>query len=148
VRNLCLHILTHFQESFRLKGIALQFVDQTMNMTFSWRRHELFTILVSIVQNAGEAVETSTEKKVTVRIERYAQGLMFSVTDTGPGIPDEQRARLFKPFHSTKSASHHLGLSLLSAKAILEDRGGSIACEDVAHGCSFHIALPLATTGT
>jgi signal transduction histidine kinase len=146
VRNLCLHILTHFQENFRLKGITLQFVDQTMNMSFPWRRHELFTILVAVIQNAGEAVEHSAEKQVTMRIERYPQWLMLTITDTGPGIPDEQRAQLFKPFHSTKHGSRHLGLSLLTAKAVLEDRGGTIACEDVAHGCSFHIGLPLGLT--
>jgi signal transduction histidine kinase len=147
VRNLCLHILTHFQENFRLKGISLQFVDQTMNMNFAWRRHELFTILVAVIQNAGEAVERSAEKQVTMRIERYPQWLMLTITDTGPGIPDEQRAQLFKPFHSTKQGSRHLGLSLLTAKAVLEDRGGTIACGDVAHGCSFHIGLPLGSTG-
>lgn len=147
VRSLCLHILTHFQENFRLKGISLQFVDQTMNMSFAWRRHELFTILVAVIQNAGEALEHSTEKRVTMRIERYPQRLLLTITDTGPGIPDEQRARLFKPFHSTKQGSRHLGLSLLTAKAVLEDRGGTIACEDVAQGCSFHIGLPLGLTG-
>ncbi|HET9238506.1 MAG TPA: HAMP domain-containing sensor histidine kinase [Oligoflexus sp.] len=147
VRNLCLYILTHFQENFRLKGITLQFVDQTMNMSFAWRRHELFTILVAVIQNAGEAVERSVEKQVTVRIERHPAWLMLTVTDTGPGIPDEQRARLFKPFHSTKQGSRHLGLSLLTAKAVLEDRGGTISCEDVAHGCSFQIGLPLGLTG-
>jgi signal transduction histidine kinase len=147
VRNLCLHILTHFQEKFRLKGIALQFVDQTMNMNFAWRRHELFTILVALIQNAGEAVEHSSEKQITMRIERYPQWLMLTITDTGPGISDEERAQLFKPFHSTKQGSQHLGLSLLTAKAVLEDRGGTIACEDVAHGCSFHIGLPLGSTG-
>jgi signal transduction histidine kinase len=147
VRSLCLHILTHFQENFRLKGISLQFVDQTMNMSFAWRRHELFTILVAVIQNAGEAVERSTEKRVTMRIERYPQRLLLTITDSGPGIPDEQRAQLFKPFHSTKQGSRHLGLSLLTAKAVLEDRGGTIACEDVGQGCSFYIGLPLGLTG-
>jgi signal transduction histidine kinase len=148
VRNLCLHILTHFQEDFRLKGISLQFVDQTMNMSFSWRRHELFTILAAVIQNAGEAVENCPEKQVTVRIERQLQRLLFIVTDSGPGIPEERRAQLFKPFHSTKRGPQHLGLSLLSSKALLEDRGGTITLEDVAHGCSFYIGLPLASPGT
>ncbi len=143
VRSLCLNILTHFQEHFRLKGISLQFFDQTLNMTFAWRRHELFTILAAVVQNAGEAVENCQEKQVTIRIEHRPNWLTFIVTDTGPGISDDQKAQLFKPFHSTKKGSHHLGLSLLSSKAVLEDRGGAIVCEDVAYGCSFHIALPV-----
>ncbi|HYX32431.1 MAG TPA: HAMP domain-containing sensor histidine kinase [Oligoflexus sp.] len=143
IHNLCLHILTHFQEGFRLKGISLHFVDQTMNMSFSWRHHELFTILAAVIQNAGEAVENCVEKQVTMRTEKCDEWLVFIICDTGPGIPEEEQGQLFKPFHSTKRSSHHLGLSLLSSRAVLEDRGAYIVCEDVAHGCSFQIGLPL-----
>jgi signal transduction histidine kinase len=148
IRGLCLNILTHFQEGFRLKGITLRFVDQTMNMSFLWRRHELFTILAALLQNAAEALEEAPEKIITVRIERSFQWLIFHVHDTGSGISEEQRERLFKPFHSTKQGSQHLGLSLLSAKAVLEERGGSIICEDVTQGCSFQVTLPLPTSGS
>jgi signal transduction histidine kinase len=147
IRSLCLHILTHFQENFRLKGIALRFLDQTMNMSFVWRHHELFTILAALIQNAAEAMEETPEKLITVRIERSSQWLIFHVQDTGSGISEEQRERLFKPFHSTKHGSQHLGLSLVSAKAVLEDRGGGIICDDVAQGCSFQVSLPLLTSG-
>ncbi|WP_141731948.1 sensor histidine kinase [Oligoflexus tunisiensis] len=143
IRDLCHDILGRFQETFRLQGIALDFIDRTMNLSFTWRRHELFTILTAVVRNAGEAVESSVEKRVSICVERHPQWLVFVIRDTGPGITGEQRTRLFKPFHSTKAGSQHLGLSLLSAKAVLEIRGGFIRYEDAMQGGSFRIGLPL-----
>jgi signal transduction histidine kinase len=143
MNDLCHDILGRFQEAFRLQGIAFEYIDHSMNYTLIWRRHELFTILTAVIQNAAEAVEGCVEKKVKFCVERHPQCLIFIVQDTGPGITDDQRTRLFKPFHSTKSGSQHLGLSLLSAKAVLETRGGFIRYEDEAQGGSFRIGLPL-----
>lgn len=73
----------------------------------------------------------------------------ISVSDTGPGIPEEERARLFDRFFRTSRAVEDgvsgTGLGLAIAKAIAEAHGGSIGLDDRAGaGCTFFVDLPLA----
>ncbi len=66
----------------------------------------------------------------------------ITVTDNGPGIPDEQMADLFSPFVSTKK-SRGTGLGLPVSQKILREHGGKIAVEsDPGQGCRFTLDLP------
>jgi len=65
------------------------------------------------------------------------------VADTGPGVPDAARARLFEPFESTKAEGMGIGLSI--CRTIVEAHGGKIwAAEDAGEGAAFLFTLPAA----
>jgi hypothetical protein len=65
------------------------------------------------------------------------------VSDTGPGITDDMRERLFLPWFSTRHRGTGLGLSIVAK--IVQDHGGSIRAENnVPAGARFIIELPLA----
>jgi signal transduction histidine kinase len=67
------------------------------------------------------------------------------VADTGPGITDDMRERLFLPWFSTRQRGTGLGLSIVAK--IIQDHGGSIRAENNAPaGARFIIELPLAET--
>jgi signal transduction histidine kinase len=67
------------------------------------------------------------------------------VADTGPGIPEEQRERLFDRFWQARGAdSRGLGLGLHIAKGIAEAHGGRLWVEStIGSGSSFHFAMPV-----
>jgi signal transduction histidine kinase len=68
--------------------------------------------------------------------------VVISVSDTGPGITDEARRNLFKPFYTTKPKG--MGLGLASTRRLVEVQGGTISFESKdGKGATFAITLPL-----
>lgn len=70
----------------------------------------------------------------------------FRVNDRGPGVPDDQKARIFEPFYRLPGASERnggVGLGLALVKSIAERHGGQVHCEDrPGGGASFVVRLP------
>ena len=73
--------------------------------------------------------------------------LTILVEDTGPGVPPDQREKVFESFHTTKPAG--VGLGLPVCLRIMSDHGGSISIEDRegARGAAVRLTLPLARSG-
>jgi len=72
----------------------------------------------------------------------------FSVTDTGPGLPDEVIGRLYEAFFSTKAEGLGIGLSL--CRSIVESHRGRIRAQNLYNGaavsgCRFAFSLPVET---
>jgi len=74
--------------------------------------------------------------------------IAFHVSDTGPGIPADQRAHLFEQFwQARKNDKRGVGLGLTIAKGIVDAHGGRIWCESVpGAGSTFSFTLPARTT--
>jgi signal transduction histidine kinase len=82
---------------------------------------------------------------ILVQLNRAATELRISVTDDGPGIPTEDRERIFERFFRVRgSGSSGTGLGLAIARGLVELHGGRLWVDSTpGHGSTFHIALPL-----
>ena len=105
----------------------------------------LTQVLLNLVGNAIKFTDTGE-----VRIAACAVNDRFNVTvtDTGPGIPQEHQARIFEQFHqvdnSNTKAKGGTGLGLAIAKQIIEMHGGRIWVEStVGKGSTFRMELPI-----
>jgi len=103
-----------------------------------------------IVNNLLEnALKYSPEGgEVRVRATRHEEEVVFSVSDSGIGIPPDERERLFLPFYRTTNASagspEGLGLGLYISRGIVEGHGGRIWLEAaIPRGSIFNVALPV-----
>jgi two-component system C4-dicarboxylate transport sensor histidine kinase DctB len=110
--------------------------------------NRLEQVLVNLFTNALDAMADSAERHLTVTVERKAQQALITVTDTGPGIPEQVRGHLFEPFFTTKPQGKGLGLGLAISEQIVREFGGELRAEAVAVGACFVIALPLAQQET
>jgi two-component system nitrogen regulation sensor histidine kinase NtrY len=104
--------------------------------------------LANLIDNAAEAMQESLLRVVSIETcagERHGMAEIV-VADTGPGLTDEMRERLFLPWFSTRQRGTGLGLSIVAK--IVQDHGGSIRAENNSPaGARFIIELPLAEDG-
>jgi PAS domain S-box-containing protein len=97
-------------------------------------------VFSNLVLNAAQAMEKPG--RIEVRARRTNGDVEFHVTDTGPGIPPDVMASLFRPFFTTKSQGTGLGLSI--ARKNVELHGGTIQVETaLGKGTRFVIRMPL-----
>ncbi len=95
--------------------------------------------LINLLDNAVAAVEAPGE--VQVSVARSDGNLRIRVADTGPGIPDEAKDKLFLPHFSTKGRGTGLGLAIVHR--IVTEHRGSVKVEDnTPAGAIFTIELP------
>lgn len=94
-------------------------------------KDNLFRILLNLMRNGRHALEAAgaAEHPLTLSIFADIDGedLVLTVADTGPGIPDAMRERLFQPFKGDAGRVGSTGLGLAIAKELVEADGGTIA---------------------
>jgi signal transduction histidine kinase len=100
-------------------------------------------VLINLLINAFQALEnTEGERIVQIQTRNLPNGsVILDVADNGPGIPPDQRARLFHPFVSTKTKGMGLGLAVCAD--ILHEHRATIIVADVGSpGATFRITFP------
>jgi hypothetical protein len=104
--------------------------------------------LANLIDNAAEAMQGSLLRVLGVHssLSEDSGSVEVSISDTGHGLTDEIRERLFLPFYSTKSRGTGLGLSI--AAKIVQEHGGSLRAEgNIPKGARFLLRLPLMEPG-
>jgi two-component system, NtrC family, sensor kinase len=105
--------------------------------------HKLQQVFLNLFLNARDAMPKGGWLTIVTRQDR--SGAVVEVADTGSGIPAEQLSRIYDPFFSTKAIGKGTGLGLSITYGIVQEHGGSIACDSqVGQGTRFTIQLPLA----
>lgn len=101
-------------------------------------------VLVNLLDNAVK--HTPEHTHVRVAVEKEAGSVIFSVSDNGPGIPEEELPLVFDRFYTSRQAGsgrRGFGLGLAICKSIVEAHGGSImACNSPQGGAVFRFTLP------
>ncbi len=99
-------------------------------------------LLVNAAQAIAEGKPDQNEIRVATRTDEDGRGVV-EVADTGPGMSDEARNRLFQPFFSTKPGNLGTGLGLAICQRIVTDLGGTISVESsVGRGTLVRVTLP------
>ena len=102
-------------------------------------------VLLNLV---GNAIKFTEKGEVAVRVSASAGTFLVAVRDTGPGIREEDRQRIFEEFQQSDSSPTKTkggtGLGLAIAKRIVEMHGGRIWVESsLGHGSTFFVSLPV-----
>ena len=103
---------------------------------------KLMRVFHNLTSNAVEAMPTGGHLRVT--IEREGDDLVWTVKDTGPGIPAQVHARLFELFATGRKGGTGLGLAIV--KRVVDDHKGTIRCDTGPTGTTFTIRMPAQRT--
>jgi len=105
------------------------------------RIHELIT---NLILNAADVVAENTGLiSISTKLDRRSKKVRITISNNGPQMTDEQIAKAFVPFHSTKQR-FGTGLGLAIAKCIAEQHHGSITIKTSPRTTSFALVLPAA----
>jgi signal transduction histidine kinase len=103
---------------------------------------QMHRLLMNLALNARDALAASGEIAIETRIE--GKHALLTVSDDGPGIPEEARARIFEPGYTTKPSGKGSGMGLAIVRRIVMLHGGSIeAAAGAAGGSVFSMRFPL-----
>jgi two-component system NtrC family sensor kinase len=108
----------------------------------------MLNLLLNAAHAIGDAVAgTSAKGKIKVRTRSIGDFVEVSITDTGKGIPESVRARIFEPFVTTKEVGRGTGQGLALSRGIVVDKlKGSLHFEtETGTGTTFYIRLPIST---
>lgn len=109
-------------------------------------RVQVEQVILNLVRNASEAMSANTDQERILTIhtrpfQTRADMVEVVVCDTGPGVPERIRPRLFESFYTTKPGGMGMGLSI--SRSIIQAHGGAIWMKPAAkRGTCFHFTLP------
>ena len=132
-------------------GIVVEWSPSDKPATISAHPAQLTNLFKQLVANAIEAMNERRGGKRELRIACRANSDHFEVfvEDSGPGIADDLRYKVFQPFFTTKGAAkQHLGLGLAMAQEVVSRHGGTIDIDPAyRNGCRVRVQLPLTMGG-
>ncbi len=106
---------------------------------------ELLQVLMNLLQNSGDALQGRESPAIRVQWRIEGAQAVLQLSDNGPGVPEELRANLFRPFFTTKDRKG-TGLGLMISRQIVESMAGSMSYQPgESGGAAFHIRLPLSS---
>lgn len=125
----------------RLERDGLRVVRRVVYRDSLWiDRNRFARVLVNVLKNAAEAMPEGGD--IGISVDRRGPDVVFIVSDTGTGIPEEIFPTLFEPF-VTAGKKHGTGLGMAIAKSVVESHGGRIlVVSSSVTGTIFEITIP------
>jgi signal transduction histidine kinase/putative methionine-R-sulfoxide reductase with GAF domain len=120
------------------RGIAFE-VEARYDGIAYFDEQKMLRVFHNLISNAIEAMPDGGRLRVV--IARDGDDMVWTIQDTGPGIPAQVRARMFELFASGRKGGTGLGLAIV--KKIIDDHRGSIRPETGPDGTTFVIRMPL-----
>ena len=123
-------------------GIAIQISGDVPNARVNGGADQLHQVLTNLLSNAIK--HSPLHSIIDVSAARKGASIVVAITDHGPGIPPEFRAKVFDKFTQADAsgATHGTGLGLSICKLLIEKHGGQIGFTSHPGNTTFHFSLP------
>ncbi len=131
--------LTLYQEAHR--GVTFNFTPDDMLPQLKIDRDQIKRVVINLLENAVAAMEEKGTIEISSHYDPELKMADFRIADDGPGIPPEDRLRLFEPYFSTKKTGTGLGLAIVNS--VITDHNGFVRVRNnVPRGACFVVELP------
>jgi nitrogen-specific signal transduction histidine kinase len=126
--------------------VKINITDVTTNPEAMLDSEQMMQVLTNLIKNAIDAMPDGGT--IDIKLEDTLGDVIITISDTGTGIKEEDRAKIFEPFFTTKSIGQGTGLGLATAYGVVKMHKGQITAESNNDpskgptGTSFKIMLP------
>ena len=144
------HIMNVYATQLKIEKIEAKMQFQPDLPMISMDKEKIEQVILNLITNAADAMEGIEKKVLRIRTERERTGgsdfLKITIADNGKGISNENLAKIYDPFFTTKEPGKGTGLGLSISYGIIQDHGGMIwAANNEWGGASFYFRLPVKT---
>jgi len=126
-------------------AVTLQVAVDPASVFITAERSQVEQVLLNLVLNARDAMPDGGELTIALRVHAHGAQALLAVRDSGTGMDDSVKARMFEPFFSTKGIGASAGLGLAVVYGVVTQIGGTITVQSApGHGTALEITLPIA----
>ena len=133
------------EERFKVNNIQfdITFHDLSENTLIQCQRLQVSQVLINLVNNAYDAIQTCDDKWVKIDIKKISDRIQIAVTDCGTGIAPEIVEKIFEPMFTTKDIGQGTGLGLSISREIILKHNGLFYVKKESSNTCFIIELPV-----
>ena len=132
------------RESINASGVSFEIELADEDLDIRARHMEISQILVNLIGNAFDAVRNADERWIKLQARRDGAFVVFTITDSGPGISREHQDFVFEPFFTTKRVGDGVGLGLSISLSLAHSNGGSLFLARAKGPTTFTLHVPSA----
>ncbi len=135
-------------EKFKGQGIDLKISDLDIfsQLPIEILKIQMSQVILNLLNNAFDAVLTSQKEEkwidLSISYDQHREEIEIKVTDSGDGIPDDLKEKIFNPFFTTKDIGKGTGLGLSLSKAIIKRHQGEFSLSTDHENTQFSLKLP------
>jgi len=122
--------------------VRLEFSPNDQNTQIECRPTEVYKVILSLVNNAFDAIEDQKDKWIKVEVLEKPDAVEVSVTDSGSGISNDLIEKIMQPFFTTKEIGKGTGLGLSISRGIVESHHGELYVDQTSPNTRFVAVFP------
>ena len=146
--NQLLHeVMLLYSQKFLANGVVIDWVPNPVLPSILGAENKLRMMFKQLIDNAINAMNRAGSKERFIKIGTSLENdwVRVILTDSGPGIPVNQRSKVFEPFFTTQQTvgGSQAGMGLVMVREIVNQHGGMIEIDpNYSQGCSFNVSFP------
>ena len=113
-----------------------------LNEDFDGNEGSLLLVLVNLISNSCDAIKSLDERWIEIHCSKKLSNLKFSVTDSGSGIPQHLKEKIFQKQFTTKGRDEGHGLGLDIVKSLVEQSSGRVYIDESCENTRFVVDIP------
>lgn len=132
-------------EKLTKNDIKIVFEGKHQGLEVNGRQTQISQVILNLINNASDAIAQFDEKWIRIELSDSSSDVIISITDSGNGIPEDLREKIFNPFFTTKDVGKGTGLGLSVSKTIIENHHGNLSIDESSQKTKFILQLPKAS---
>ncbi len=144
VNDLIQDTLDFCQSKIENEGIEILYNSPEHNLQIHCRAVQISQVILNLVQNSRDAIVDSESPWIRIEVGINDKDVEIMVTDSGYGVNDDIRGKIFDPFYTTKSVGDGTGLGLSISHGIMVANSGELLLNEDSRNTQFIARVPLA----